>query len=335
MPLPPGQQLAAPGKWPIVGERTPGPGPDVWTLTLADADGREVCWTLDQLKSLPSVSVVVDLHCVTRWSQPNVPFTGVLLRTLLSAATCSLSTHFVSFVARSERRHSTSLPLPDAIELGTLIAWEAQGRPLESIHGGPLRCIVPGRYFYKSVKWLERIELLREDRLGYWEAQAGYHNHADPWREERYLAPTLDRYEAARVLAARDFQGRDLRSLDARGRDLSGLRGAGALLRDADFRNCDLTGACFDRANLSNARLAGANLRGARFVGADLEGADFAAADLRGADFTSASLFGASFAPLDANGNAMLDQQAKWDDSTRLDRERLEDLMPAQRALFR
>lgn len=335
MPLPPGQQLAAPGKWPIVGERTSGPGPEVWTLTLVDVDGRESCWALEALPSLPTVTVAVDVHCVTRWSQPAVSFAGVLLRTLLEAAHCDPAARFVSFVARSERRHSTSLPLQEAIELGALIAWDALGRPLESIHGGPLRGVVPGRYFYKSVKWLERIELLREDRLGYWEAHAGYHNHADPWREERFLAPTLNRSEAARLLGARDFQGRDLRGLDARARDLAGLKAAGALLRNADFRDCDLAGACFDRANLSNARLAGANLRDASFIGADLEGADFSAADLRGADFTSASLFGASFAPLDANGNAMLDQQAKWDESTRFDPERLEDLMPAQRALFR
>ncbi|MEO8244106.1 MAG: ATP-binding protein, partial [bacterium] len=38
---------------------------------------------------------------------------------------------------------------------------------------------------------LERVELLAEDRLGYWESEAGYHNRADPWREERYVAPDV------------------------------------------------------------------------------------------------------------------------------------------------
>ncbi len=64
-------------------------------------------------------------------------------------------------------------------------------------HGGPLRMIVPGKYFYKSVKWLEAIERLPADRLGYWEAEAGYHNAADPWLEQRYVASSLTRQQAA------------------------------------------------------------------------------------------------------------------------------------------
>ncbi len=78
-----------------------------------------------------------------------------------------------------------------------MIVWSVEGQSLTSEHGGPLRMIVPGRYLYKSLKWLTRIELLEIDRLGYWEAEAGYHNHADPWREERYLAPELTKQQVA------------------------------------------------------------------------------------------------------------------------------------------
>lgn len=278
---------------------------------------------------------MIDIHCVTRWSQPGMEFTGVLLSEVLKAARVPVAANFISFVARSERAHSTSLPLREALELETLLAWEANGEPLATLHGGPLRSVVPGRYFYKSLKWLEWLDLLAEDRLGYWEANAGYHNEGDPWREQRYLASTLDRREAARLLAARDFSGRDLRGIDARGHDLTSLHARGALLRDADFRGCRLDSACFEGANLSNARLAGASLTGASFLGADLEGADFSAADLRGADFRRASLFGASFAPLDAEGRIDLSRAARWDDSTRFDAAQLEDLMPAQRAVLR
>jgi DMSO/TMAO reductase YedYZ molybdopterin-dependent catalytic subunit len=333
-PLPPGQQLAAVRKWPFVGERAPGPGPAAWTLTLVEADGRSYQWTWDELFVLPRTRLEVDIHCVTRWSILAMPFVGVTFADLLKSAGVVPSAAFVSFISRSERRHSTSLRLADALELNTLLAWEAQEKPLESVHGGPLRSVVPGRYFYKSVKWLERIELLDADRLGYWESTAGYHNGADPWLEQRYLAPTLDRREAARLLEARDFSGLDLRGIDARGHNLAGLQALNALLRDSDFRGCDLTGANFAGANLSNARLADANLRGASFLGADLEGADFSRAELNGANFTGASIFGASFAPVDQQGQVVPQDSARWDGTTQFDAARLEDLQPAQRSLF-
>src|SRR5205085_4547294 len=141
--------------------------------------------------------------------------------------------------ARSERGHSTSLPLADALALDTLVALTHEGAPLEPIHGGPVRTVVPERYFYKSVKWLERIELLAEDRLGYWEAEAGYHNNADPWLEQRYMAPNLDRLLVSSLLAARDFSNLDLRSIHAAGMDLRGLNARNSLLRDANLRGAN------------------------------------------------------------------------------------------------
>ena len=120
-------------------------------------------------------------------------------------------------------------------------------------HGGPIRNIVPRKYFYKSVKWLEKIELLSEDRLGYWEADTGYHNLADPWKEQRYMASTIDRRTAAKLIESKDFSNRDLRSIDASNRNLDGLNASGASLRDASFEQCSLVGADFSNANLSNA----------------------------------------------------------------------------------
>jgi hypothetical protein len=251
-----------------------------------------------------------------------VRFGGVLLADVLSAAMPLATARYVSFVAHSDRGHSTSLPLADALGLGVLLATEAEGRPLATEHGGPVRVVTPGRYFYKSLKWLRRIELLAEDRLGYWEATAGYHNRGDPWREERYVAAALGREEVRRVLVARDFAGRDLRSIDAAGHALDGLDARGALLRDADFQNARLAGADFSGANLSNARFNGADLAGARFADADVEGADFCGADLRGADFRGASLFGATFI---AGESA-----ARIDAATRFSPERLDDLAAEQ-----
>jgi hypothetical protein len=256
---------------------------------------RPLTLSLPQLRQLPQTDLVVDIHCVTRWSKLGARFSGVLLRDLLASVRPTPKAQFVSYRADSLRGHSTSLPLADAVELGTLLALQSDGKPLPLEHGGPVRVITPGRYFYKSLKWLCGMELLAEDRLGYWEAVAGYHNTADPFLEQRYMAPRLTKQEAAAILAARDFADCDLRSIEADGRDLKRLNAAGALLRDSSFCRCNLVQACFDRANLSNARFHQADLREATFRGADVEGADFSGADLRGADFSSASLFGATF----------------------------------------
>lgn len=292
--IPPGQQLAAPGKWPLVGERIPAPPPSLWTLEIAGLVESPLFFTLDQLKSLPTTELVTDIHCVTRWTRLDMRFRGVLLSEVLDRARPLPSTKYLSFVANSIREHSTSLPLEEAIRLGAMIAWEAEEKEIATEHGGPLRTIVPGRYFYKSLKWLKRIDLLAQDRLGYWEAESGYHNEADPWRQQRYAAANLNKAEVAKLLAERDFSGKDLRSVELSSADLAGLKAVKSLLRDARFRAANLEGADFSQANLSNAQLLGANLCGASFRDADVEGADFTSADLRGADFRGASLFGAS-----------------------------------------
>jgi len=316
--LPPNQHLAAPGKWPVVGEKAPRADGSPWTITVTGLVAAPRAFLLEEVAALPRVEPLIDIHCVTRWSRLGVRFGGVPLADLLAACGGPLpEARFVSFVARSDRAHSTSLPLADALELGTLVALTHEGAPLEPIHGGPVRTVVPGRYFYKSLKWLERIELLAEDRLGYWEGETGYHNHADPWAEERYVATTLTRHELAEALQARDFGGRDLRGLLASGRDLSGLRAVGAKLRDAHFEGANLRAADFTGANLSNAHLAGADLTGASLIEADCEGADFSGAVLFGADFTGASLFGATFCAADGTNGARLNSATRIPDETR------------------
>jgi hypothetical protein len=261
-------------------------------------------------------------------------FAGVPLASLVEMARPDRNAKFVSFVARSARRHSTSLGLDDALRLDALAALSADGAPLAQQHGGPVRVVVPGRYFYKSLKWLERIELLEIDGLGFWESTAGYHNMADPWRVQRYLASGITKALAREILSSRDISGRDLRSLDASGHDLTGLAARGALLRNADFRRSTLREACFDRANLTNAHLAGADLRNATFRDADLEGADFSGADLRGACLLGASLLAASF--FDAPGNdGSWPMLARLDRQTQIEAAALDDLTPAQQAFLR
>ena len=294
-PLPPGQQLVAGDKWPLVGERIDGPRPEQWALAVKGKVASPRSFSLDQLKGLPTVSRTIDLHCVTRWSKLGVTFTGILLSDLLLEVGGVEEGQYISFESNSVRGHSSSLKLSTALELETLIAWEVDGRPLPDQHGGPLRNIVPGRYFYKSVKWLNGIEILPIDRLGYWEADAGYHNLADPWQEQRYVAADINKRRAKQLMATRDFSDQELMGFEAEGMDLAGLIARGARLRNANFRGAGLRGANFEGANLSNAHFNDADLRGASFRGADVEGANFCGAQLQDCDLTDASVFGASF----------------------------------------
>ncbi len=324
--LPPGQQLVAAGKWPIIGEREPASINPQWALKISGRVEQPITFSLEQLQALPQKRQIIDIHCVTRWSKLGVEFEGVPVADLLDIVRTGSDAKFVSFISHSARKHSTSLPLDDVVRHQTLIALKADGQPISLDHGGPIRNIVPGKYFYKSVKWLNEMELLEQDRLGYWEAESGYHNGADPWREQRYIASSIDRREAAKLIESRNFSDQDLLSIAANNRDLRGLDARRAKLRNADFSRADLREANFSNANLSNANLQCADVRGANFSGADLEGANFSGADLRGANLLGTSLIGGTFfdPALGVQG------EAQWDAQTRISQTEISVLFPLQ-----
>ena len=317
--LPPNQQLTSRGQWPLVGERGPRRDASPWRLTIGGLLRQERSWSLQELRELPLVERTIDIHCVTRWSLLGARFRGIRLENLLQLCEPDGEARYVSFLARSEHDHSTSLTLRDAIELDTLVVLDFEGAPLAEEHGGPLRTVVPGRYFYKSLKWLERIELLAEDRLGYWEGTTGYHNVGDPWLEQRFVVRNLDASELRRRLANRDFTKADLLGVEAEGLNLDGLDASSAILRNANFTGASLRNARFDGANLSNSRFCGADLRDATFLpaadgqGADLEGVDFCGADLRGAAFRGAALLGTTFVGVDGDTPAVIDAATSFD----------------------
>ena len=302
--LPPNQVPASPHKWPVVGEDAPESSTKAWQLTINGLVDNPRTWQLSDLRAMPRREFIADIHCVTRWSKPAIAFSGVALSTMLAQVRPSPQARFISFSARSARGHATSLPLADALALGTFIAFTQNGTDLAVEHGGPMRTITPGRYFYKSLKWLERIELLAQDRLGWWEDHAGYHNNADPAQEQRYVTRHHDRRAVMAMIERRDLSGQDLLGLEAPGINLAGLNATHALLRNADFRRADVSRADFTSANLSNAHFDGADLRRTSFRDADLEGCSFLGADIRGTGFRGASLFGATFCPEPTGTNA-------------------------------
>jgi DMSO/TMAO reductase YedYZ molybdopterin-dependent catalytic subunit len=180
--IPPGQYLTE--RFPVL---TVGRNPkfdlDSWDLRVFGAVENEFKLTWDELQSLPQTDITTDIHCVTRWSKLDTNWRGVLLRDVLEkAGVKSEATHLMAY---SDGGYTTNMPLEVALDEDVLVAHTYDGQPLEHDHGAPVRLLVPKRYFWKSAKFLRQLELMTEDRMGFWELN-GYHNDADPWREQRH-----------------------------------------------------------------------------------------------------------------------------------------------------
>jgi DMSO/TMAO reductase YedYZ molybdopterin-dependent catalytic subunit len=181
--LPPGQYDVG-GGWPVLtAEATPRVDLDSWTMTVDGLVERPTTWTWDEMRQLPKATYSGDIHCVTTWSKFDVVFGGVSVDDLLAAAGVQPEGRFV--MAHSSTGYTTNLPLADVTDGKAWVVWEYGGKPLPREHGGPVRLLVPHLYFWKSAKWVNRLELMPEDQPGFWERN-GYHDRGDPWREQRY-----------------------------------------------------------------------------------------------------------------------------------------------------
>jgi len=144
--LPPGQYLTE--KWPVLHA---GAVPDVdlaiWDFAVSGEVDRPIRLSWEEFDALPKREVTEDIHCVTRWSRFDTTFSGV--------------------------------------RWGEIEKLVKPREPLTPEHGWPLRLVIPGKYFWKSAKWLREIELSAVDKPGFWE-RYGYNNDADPFKEERY-----------------------------------------------------------------------------------------------------------------------------------------------------
>jgi DMSO/TMAO reductase YedYZ molybdopterin-dependent catalytic subunit len=179
--LPPGQRVLKALK-PMGGE----PGdPSLEHFRLEVHGEVEAPFTLSyaDLLSMPQTALSVDVHCVTGWSVLGAKLKGVLLADLAARAKPKPSARHVVFEAA--HGYTANVALREALGPKVIVARELQGAPLPRAHGGPVRALVPDLYFWKSAKWLTGVRFVARDEPGYWETR-GYHNHGDPWREERY-----------------------------------------------------------------------------------------------------------------------------------------------------
>jgi DMSO/TMAO reductase YedYZ molybdopterin-dependent catalytic subunit len=178
--VPPGQYVT--GDFPVL---SAGPTPhtplDEWSFTIDGAVGQAVSWPWEEFLMLPAETVTADIHCVTKWSKLDTTWLGVSLDTLLSG----VETAAQHVTAWSDGGYTTNLSLEDVTDGRAWVAYEYDGERLEPEHGGPARLLVPHLYFWKSAKWVRGLTLTPNDEPGFWE-NYGYHNHGDPWLEQRY-----------------------------------------------------------------------------------------------------------------------------------------------------
>lgn len=180
--LPPGQRKTT--NWPVLDlGAKPNIPLDRWRLQVDGLVEQPVRLDWAAFQALPQTDFESDIHCVTSWSRFDNRWRGVAVRDLLARVLPKPEARFVTL--HSFDTYTTNLPLEMFAAEDALLATHWDGAPLSLEHGGPMRAVVPQLYFWKSAKWVKRIEFHEADRPGFWE-ERGYHNHGDPWREQRY-----------------------------------------------------------------------------------------------------------------------------------------------------
>jgi DMSO/TMAO reductase YedYZ molybdopterin-dependent catalytic subunit len=180
--IPPGQHEV--DDFPVLSAGpTPSVNLDTWSFAIEGLVRRRASWSWGEFLKLPAQQFLVDIHCVTKWSRLDTRWTGVSVDTLLEHVEIEPGAAFVT--AYTIEGYTANMALPDILNGRAFIAYEYDGRPLAPAHGGPARLVVPGLYLWKSAKWVSGLRLMEKDRPGFWES-AGYNNHGDPWKEERY-----------------------------------------------------------------------------------------------------------------------------------------------------
>ncbi len=180
--VPPGQEVT--GKWPVLHDgKVSNIDTYGWTFTISGMVERKRNISYQDFMSLPRVKVFSDIHCVTGWSKLNNLWEGVSTRVVGELSRILPEARFV--IVHAARGFTTNLSLDDFFASDVLFAIKHNNKVLSPQHGYPVRLVVPRLYFWKSAKWVVGVQFTEEDRKGFWESR-GYHNHGDPWKQERY-----------------------------------------------------------------------------------------------------------------------------------------------------
>ncbi|HNB54925.1 MAG TPA: sulfite oxidase-like oxidoreductase [Anaerolineales bacterium] len=191
--LPPGQSLTQ--KFPVL-HYGPVPrfDPATWDFRIWGEVEKDARWTWDEFNKLPRTKILMDLHCVTRWSKFDTEWEGVSVKTLIDEGFIQLKPTAKYVIEHAEYGYTTNLPVDVVLQPNFILATHFDGEPLSPDHGYPLRGVIgaiPDRkdlkdpYLWKGAKWIRGLQFTSADRPGFWE-QAGYHNEADIWKEQRF-----------------------------------------------------------------------------------------------------------------------------------------------------
>jgi DMSO/TMAO reductase YedYZ molybdopterin-dependent catalytic subunit len=179
--VPPGQYLTK-GFPVLTYGTTPQVSTDAWELQVWGLVQPKT-FTWSDFMALPHHEFTADFHCVTRWSKLDVKWTGIQVTDLMKLIAVEPKAAYV--MAHCYGGYTTNLSMVDFVRDENFFAWKLFGEPLPAEHGGPVRLVVPHLYAWKSAKWINGLEFLAREELGFWERN-GYHKRGDPWREERY-----------------------------------------------------------------------------------------------------------------------------------------------------
>lgn len=191
--LPPGQSLTL--KFPVLHYGPVPPfNPVTWDFRVWGEVEEPKTWSWAEFNQFPRTKLKMDIHCVTRWSKFDTEWEGVSVRTMVEQGLFKIKPTATHVMQHAEYGFTVNLPLEVILQDNFLMATHFNGKPLEPDHGYPLRGTVghiPAQselespYLWKGAKWLRGLEFMAKDRRGFWE-QAGYHNRADVWKEERF-----------------------------------------------------------------------------------------------------------------------------------------------------
>jgi DMSO/TMAO reductase YedYZ molybdopterin-dependent catalytic subunit len=180
--LPPGQTLTQ--KWPVLHIGSiPQFNPATWDFYIRGAVKEPKHFRWDEFSALPTITQICDMHCVTRWSKFDSQFEGIPVAEVMKHVELLPEAKYV--LVQADPGYTTNVPLEDFLDDDVMFATKYEGQPLTPEHGYPVRLLIPKLYLWKSAKWVRGLEFLAEDKPGFWE-QYGYHNHGDPWQEERF-----------------------------------------------------------------------------------------------------------------------------------------------------
>jgi DMSO/TMAO reductase YedYZ molybdopterin-dependent catalytic subunit len=180
--IPPGQRET--GEWPVLQiYQSSHVDPSEWMFNVSGLVDNELELSYAEFMEIPRVKVLSDIHCVTTWTRLNNLWEGPSSQTIIDLANPKPEVKYV--IVKATGGYTANLTLSDFMETDVIFAIKHDNKPLTPEHGAPVRLVVPRLYFWKSAKWVTGLEFTEEDKPGYWESR-GYHNHGDPWKEERY-----------------------------------------------------------------------------------------------------------------------------------------------------